>query len=100
MKCYKCGTEIDVESHFRRQETCAKCFSYLHCCYNCSLYDPNAYQECREPQAPWVRDKDKGNFCEYFEPGDSGVSADKSRAEEAKRKLEDLFKKKNDEEEN
>ena len=34
---------------------------------NCRLHDSGANNQCREPQAEWVTDKDKANFCEFFE---------------------------------
>ena len=30
---------------------------------------PIPIKECRETQAEWVRDKEKANPCDYFEPG-------------------------------
>ncbi|MFQ6078516.1 MAG: hypothetical protein ACE5NJ_05195 [Thermodesulfobacteriota bacterium] len=95
MFCYKCGTEIRLSGRPSRQDTCPKCAAYVHCCRNCRFYDPNAHNQCREPQAEWVRDREKANFCEYFEAGEvMQIPADKSRKEEARKKLEELFKKK------
>jgi len=90
MKCYKCAFEITVEGPIGRQDTCPRCSSYLHCCLNCRFYDPSAHHECREPQAEWVRDKEMGNFCDYFEPAD-GDRAIASKADEARKKLDGLF---------
>ncbi|MBI5166313.1 MAG: hypothetical protein HY998_01045 [candidate division NC10 bacterium] len=50
-----------------REETCPFCGYDLHCCLNCRFYDENAHNKCREPAAEWVPDKEKRNFCEYFE---------------------------------
>jgi hypothetical protein len=94
MICYKCNYEINSDIKIRRQETCPKCSGYLHCCRNCRFYDPAAYHECHEPQAEWVRDKEMANFCEYFEPRKNNGSQGNSKADEAKKKLEELFKKK------
>jgi hypothetical protein len=93
MNCYKCGSEIKHQGKIGRQDTCVQCGSYLHCCLNCRLYDPKAYHECREPQAEWVKEKDSGNFCEYFEAKTHSSVTGLSAAEEAKRKLDQLFKK-------
>ncbi len=93
MFCHHCGFEIRVDHKIGRQETCPKCGSYLHCCLNCRFYDPAAYHHCRETQAEWVSEKDSANFCDYFEPGDSPVSKKSSKADEARRKLDQLFKK-------
>ena len=96
MKCYNCCKEIPADLEIGRQAVCPKCSSYLHCCLNCRFYDSTAHHECREPQADWVKEKEMGNFCDYFEPGQDGDSRGLSASEEAKRKLEQLFKKKDD----
>ncbi len=93
MQCYKCGKWIEPGRKLFRQDMCDGCDSYLHCCRNCRFYDINAHHQCREPQAEWVQDKEMGNFCEYFEPADAPQTTP-SRAEEARRKLDELFKKK------
>lgn len=76
-----------------RQELCPFCRNDLHCCLNCSLYDEYAQNQCREPAAEWVSDREKNNFCEYFDfSSKAGTQA--KRREEARAKLEELFKKK------
>jgi hypothetical protein len=66
----------------------------LHCCRNCRFYDVNAHHQCREPQADFVPDKEMGNFCDYFEAAVLGAAISGSdRAEQARKKLEALFKK-------
>jgi len=95
MFCYSCGTEIKLASRRpARGDTCPKCAAYLHCCRNCRFYDEKAHHQCREPQAEFVPDKAMGNFCDYFEAAPQRVT-DKSaaRAAEARKKLEELFKK-------
>jgi len=94
MICYNCQEEIAIESKLTRNATCPKCLSYLHCCRNCRFYDPNAHNQCREPQAEWVKDKEAANYCDFFEPGAGGKVSQDSRKAEAKKKLNDLFKKK------
>lgn len=68
--------------------------AYLHCCRNCRFYDPNAHNQCREPQAEWVKDKEMANFCDFFEPASEISSTDASKRDEARKKLNELFKKK------
>ncbi|KAA3615391.1 MAG: hypothetical protein DWQ05_13625 [Calditrichaeota bacterium] len=93
MYCHHCQSEISVDLPVRRQETCPKCSSYLHCCKNCRFYDLHAPQQCKEPIAELVSNKESGNFCGYFEPASEKPAIDKS-AEEARKKLDELFKKK------
>ncbi len=64
----------------------------LAVCKNCKNYDRAAYNECREPQADIVKEKDRANFCDYFTPGGSGPAADKSK--DLLAAAEALFKKK------
>ncbi|NIA30852.1 MAG: hypothetical protein GWP06_13180 [Actinobacteria bacterium] len=94
MKCYKCGYDIITDEKVFRQEACPQCKSYIHCCLNCRFYDVLAHHQCREPQARWVKEKDSANFCSYFEPSGTQKSVSTAKTNEAKRKLEELFKKK------
>jgi hypothetical protein len=96
--CHRCGTELKVGTAVARTDGCPQCHSDLKCCLNCRLHDPGANNQCREPQAEWQTDKEKSNFCEFFEfretsplsvPGRGGGSgADRARAA-----LDALFKK-------
>ncbi len=74
-----------------RSETCPKCNANVKVCRNCTFYDTAAYNECREPSADRVVDKEKSNFCDYFTPGGKGQDKN-SAAEDARKKLDDLFK--------
>ncbi len=87
---------MSFERKIFRQDTCENCDSYLHCCLNCEFYDPNAHKQCREPLAYKTTIKDAQNFCEYFEPRHKPGKPDTSRADDARSKLDALFKKKDD----
>jgi hypothetical protein len=91
--CFSCKKEIEIGDRVGRAETCPHCGADLHCCLNCGFYDPKAYNECREPQAERVLEKDRSNFCDYFQMAPR-TDAAVDKAAEAKRKLEELFKKK------
>ncbi len=95
IRCFKCGTEIILDRRVFRQDSCKNCKSFLHCCLNCRFYDPLAAHECRESEAGWTRDKEAANFCDYFEPGMAPVRKDVNKQDEARKKLEQLFKKGN-----
>ena len=102
---------------------CDKCNADLHVCLACRRYDRYVENECREDQADPVAVKDRRNLCEYFKPLAIGENADDAMAlakaklaaafrlpnapaatagptagpsatDEAKRKLEALYKKK------
>lgn len=95
MNCYFCKKKLELPDQVGRRDDCSYCGADLHICYNCKFYDKASYNECKEPQAERVVDKEKSNFCDYFSPqsfsdqDSSGLNA----ADEAKKKLEALFKK-------
>ena len=98
--CFHCGTSSEIESsgglaRIGFRDSCAKCLTDLHVCRNCIHYDEGAHHECREPQAEWVRNKERANICEYFKPG--GKPGEDTRSQSSKQKqlaaLDDLFKK-------
>ena len=84
--CHHCGREVHVPAKVARTEGCPYCHSDLKVCLNCVLHDPGANNQCREPQTEWVTDKDKANFCEFFEfrqtgqPGRAGARSDSGSA--------------------
>lgn len=93
MFCWKCKNEIELDRKPNRGDVCPKCGAYLRCCYNCSFYDSGAHNKCREPQAEWVGDKEKANFCDYFQVGKTSFSKDKKSSKgDVKKKWGDLFK--------
>ena len=67
-QCYHCSAVVKFEGIVGRQDSCDSCMSDLHVCKNCQFYDTTAYNECREPAAEVVREKEKSNFCDYFAP--------------------------------
>jgi len=93
MICFHCKQNIAVEGRVRREAVCENCRSYVHCCYNCRFYDRAAHNQCKEPAAESVRDKEKANFCAFFE-GNKNAAGENTRAAEARKKLDALFKKK------
>lgn len=93
LNCFKCGKENPTSDKVGFRESCFSCGQDLHCCKNCKFYDSSSYNECRETQADRVLDKEKANFCDYFQSG-TGQTPNTSPIDEAKRKLEELFKKK------
>jgi hypothetical protein len=88
--CHKCGVVVYVEKVSRRDE-CPSCGSDLRVCFNCSLYDPNRSNECFEPQAEKVKEKDRSNYCDFFQFREEGQT--KSGKEQAENLWKDLFKK-------
>jgi hypothetical protein len=123
VRCPSCKTEATFEGIVPFRAECEKCSADLHVCITCRFYDRYVENECREDQADPVANKDRRNLCEYWRPleiGAGGVDDEAARAkaklaaafglkpsasptpsssggsaaDEAKRKLEELFKKK------
>ena len=122
LNCWKCNAPLeDILLPFSRLAECRACHAPLHVCRMCEFFDPRRANQCREPVAERVMDKERANFCGYFRPragihaavygagalaardhlnqlfglaGDSqGEDDSRSPAEQAREKLENLFKK-------
>jgi hypothetical protein len=94
LKCFSCGVDISFSDKVGLRDECLKCRSDVHVCKNCDFYDPKVYNECRETQAEVVREKDRRNHCDYFQPGKGAGGVDK--AAQLRAAAEALFKKKTD----
>ena len=81
--CWKCGTSLDSEPlPLARLAVCLECHAELHVCRLCEYYDPGVANSCREPVAEVVNDRERANFCGYFQPRPNawaGVAADPTR---------------------
>jgi hypothetical protein len=93
MNCFHCGQPVELKDRLGFHAACPRCDRSLHVCLNCELYDPTFNNQCREPQAERVVDKERANFCEYFIPRTTRESRNSSSANDARTKLEALFKK-------
>ena len=90
--CHSCKKELDITANeVGRRDECPFCSSDLRVCLNCKFYDPSMYNECREPNAERVLEKDRSNYCDYFSIGSEAADS-KPPADDAKKKLDDLFK--------
>lgn len=90
--CYACAAQQGFESQVPRGAMCDSCSANLRCCRNCRHYEPGAYNDCREPSAERVVDKESANLCDYFMPADgAGAGGDKPSGA-AVSDLEKLFK--------
>ena len=68
VQCAYCHKTIDLESlHVGRRDECPHCSADLHSCKACKFYDTTAYNECREPMADRITEKEKSNFCDYYQ---------------------------------
>lgn len=117
--CWKCGASIEeLPLPLARLAECPACHTDLHICKMCRFYATGIAKSCREPIAEEVKEKERSNFCDYFQlltdahkPQDSAESDaskaqlnalfgldsepsdNRSAADAAKEQLEQLFKK-------
>ncbi len=91
--CALCKKEIEVDKYFSRKATCPKCGGDLHICLNCKFYSESSHNKCLEPRSEFQRTRDKTNFCDFFIFKESSGMSAENKKEDARKKLEDLFKK-------
>jgi len=90
IQCHKCGHSWSFEPPMGRRDACPGCRTDARICQNCRFYDPSSYRECREEQAEWVKEKDRGNFCSYFDASSSQGERNTQQSD-VKSKLNALF---------
>lgn len=90
MNCVFCFHEI-TEARIHIRDECPFCGGDLHICLLCEFYDANAYRQCRESIREPVRDKDKANYCDFFQVSKRNAARSGNENEDLK-KLNDLFK--------
>ena len=91
--CWKCGRFIgDLPLPLGRLAECKACHAELHVCKLCEFYDPHIADQCREPVADFVKDKERANFCDYFKPRpDAYTQRENSRTQTSKADLDAIF---------
>lgn len=92
LHCFQCSAVIPVIGIVGFRDECPKCRADVHCCRNCAHHDPKIYNECKEPQADVVKERDRANFCDFFTPGSGKGGVDKTQ--DLLSAAEALFKKK------
>jgi hypothetical protein len=95
MRCFACAATVILASGERVgfRDDCARCGADLHVCRNCDHYDPGAYNQCREPQAERVGERERANRCDWFRPRSAGEAAGEPPERAARAALEQLFRK-------
>lgn len=92
-KCHKCLKDLEIKTPVGRKDVCPCCGSDLRCCLNCVFHALGTYNECKEPQAERMLEKERSNFCDYFVFCDAASSNQgKNVGDSTKEKLESLFK--------
>lgn len=90
--CWKCGASLEALGlPFSRTDECRACRAEVHVCRMCRFYDTGKAKGCAEPVADEVRDKERANFCGYFEAAGGRFMSKAGATELAKNALETLF---------
>ncbi len=94
MRCFACDAPVELAAGERVgfRDDCPRCGADLHVCRNCAHHDPGAHNQCREPAAEWVADRERANRCDWFAPGEGGGDGSREH-ERARSALDDLFRK-------
>jgi hypothetical protein len=65
-RCFNCATALPVDVSFTGN--CPKCNAELHCCKQCSHFEPSTRFQCLKPIPARIPLKDKANTCSLFNP--------------------------------
>ena len=65
-RCYNCSATLGPGTDFRGN--CPKCGTALHCCKQCSNFEPSTRFQCLKPIPARIPVKDQANECELFKP--------------------------------
>jgi hypothetical protein len=65
-RCYNCSATLGPGTDFRGN--CPKCGTALHCCKQCSNFEPSTRFQCLKPIPARIAAKDQANECELFKP--------------------------------
>jgi len=90
--CHRCRQALEGSDVIGRNDVCPQCGADLRCCLNCRHFEPGAYNQCREPQAERVLDKERANFCDCFVVRETGAYST-TRAAPKANPLDSLFRK-------
>lgn len=63
-RCYNCATTLPQGTDFRGK--CPKCNVALHCCKQCSYFEPSTRFQCQKPIPVRIAAKDQANECALF----------------------------------
>jgi hypothetical protein len=65
-RCFSCSTTLPSSVDFKG--SCPKCGAALHCCKQCTHFEPSTRFQCLKPIPLRIAGKDLANECELFKP--------------------------------
>ena len=89
--CWRCGASITEIVPLARASECGACPADLHVCRLCVYFDTRVSRQCREPIADEVQNKERANFCGYFQPCADAHSGAQDGSGQARAALDGLF---------
>ena len=90
-RCWHCGADLGPHD-YGRETGCPGCGRPTRVCRNCRWYDSARANACQETRAEPVLEKERANFCEFFEPTTPAVAAARTPEEALRQAAEALFK--------
>ncbi len=63
-RCFNCSTALPPGTEFTGN--CPKCNAELHCCKQCTHFEPSTRFQCMKPIPVRIVPKDKANTCNLF----------------------------------
>jgi hypothetical protein len=95
-ECFFCGHPLAEGERIYRSSTCSRCGKDLKICRNCRFYSAGAHWDCAESIQDPVHDKERANFCEFFQFREGPGQARPPRAggePDGKKKAQDALSK-------
>jgi hypothetical protein len=65
-RCFNCSTMLPENTDYKAQ--CPRCATALHCCKQCSNFEPSTRFQCIKPILVRIAAKDQTNDCTFFRP--------------------------------
>lgn len=83
--CYRCGNSLaNLTLPLSRYDECPSCTVPLRVCRMCKFFDAGVPRKCTQDDAEEVIEKERLNFCDWFEPGvaryDGKAASEEARA--------------------
>ena len=94
--CWNCGRPTGLEGGVTRSDSCPHCLADLRCCRGCRHWLPGRRFQCKEPVETNVVNKEKNNFCGFFQMRDvvkrpGGITTQTDSKDERRKRFDDLF---------
>lgn len=95
--CWSCGKSTGLEGRVMKTDYCPECQADQRCCRGCRHFDPHAPKQCREPIDKTITNKEKANFCDWFQVRQAvqkggQIIREGNSKDSRKRAFDDLFK--------